>query len=92
MALIFSFQRRNYIKKEEMKKLEKLIPEEEVLDTSSPVLLLWHTPGHYQLIKWRPPQEQALPRHGPFSHSLSHPTYVPHTLVDARPPALIDLT
>ena len=65
-----------------------------MLDTSAPVILLWHTPGHYQLIKWRPhpPQEQSSPRHGPLSHHLSHPAYVPHMLVDARPPALIDLT
>ena len=66
----------------------------EVLDTSAQVILLRHTPGHYQLIKWRPhpPQEQTAPRPGPFGHRLSHPVYVPHTLVDARPPALIDLT
>ncbi len=68
-----------------------------VLDTTAPVILLWHTPGHYQLIKWCPPQGQSLPRPGPFSQRLSQPpgredTPVPHTLVDAKPPALIDLT
>ncbi len=67
------------------------------LDTSAPVILLWHTPGHYQLIRWSPPAGQPMPRPGPFGQSLSHPpgredTPVPHTLVDAKPPALIDPT
>ena len=71
-----------------------------VLDTSAPVILLWHTPGHYQLIRWSSPVGHPLPRPGPFGHSLSYPPGradaplppVPHTLVDVKPPALIDLT
>ena len=70
-----------------------------VLDTAAPVILLWYTPGHYQLIRWNPPAGQSMPRPGPFGQSLSHtpgprprPGPVPHTLVDARPPALVDLT
>ena len=68
-----------------------------VLDTAAPVILLWHTPGHYQLIRWNPPAGQSMPRPDPFGQSLSHhpggdDSPVPHTLVDARPPALLDLT
>ena len=69
------------------------------LDATAPVILLWYTPGHYQLIRWNPPAGQSMPRPGPFGQSLSHtpgprprPGPVPHTLVDARPPALVDLT
>ena len=67
-----------------------------VLDTAAPVILLWYTPGHYQLIRWYPPAGQAMPRPGPFGQSLAHPpggeeSPVPHTLVDARPPVLLDL-
>ena len=69
----------------------------EVLNTSAPVILLWHTPGPYQLIRWCPPEGQPMPRPGPFGLRLSQPpgredTPVPHTLIDAKPPALIDLT
>ena len=68
-----------------------------VLDTAAPVILLWHTPGHYQLIRWNPPAGQPPPRPGPFSQRLSHPpghagTTVAHTLIDVCPPVLIDLS
>ena len=67
-----------------------------LLFTAAPVILLWHTPGHYQLIRWNPPAGQDKPRPGPFGQSLAHPpggeeSPVPHTLVDARPPVLLDL-
>ena len=66
-----------------------------VLDTSSTVILLWHTPGHYQLIRWCPPGGQPMPRPGPFGQSLSHPpdseVGVTHFLVEVRPPALLDI-
>ena len=68
-----------------------------VLDTSAPVILLWHTPGHYQLIRWSPPAGHPQPRPGPFGQLLSHPpgqagTPVPHSLINVRPPVLIDLS
>jgi len=66
-----------------------------VLDTSSTVILLWHTPGHYQLIRWCPPVGQPMARPGPFGQSLSHPpgseVGVTHFLVEVRPPALLDI-
>ena len=68
-----------------------------VLDTTAPVILLWHTPGHYQLIRWNPPEGQTQPRPGPFGQRLRHPPGranfpVPHTRIDAKPSFLIDLT
>ena len=68
-----------------------------MLDTSAPVILLWHTPGHYQLIRWNPPAGIPPPRPGPFGERLSSPpdyedSPVAHTPVDVRPPVLIDLT
>ena len=67
-----------------------------VLDTSAPVILLWHTPGHYRLIRWCPPEEQPMPRPGPFGQRLSYPPGragfpVPAYFVDVKPPALVDL-
>ena len=67
-----------------------------VLDTSAPVILLWHTPDHYQLIRWDPPAGHPFPRHGPFCQRLAHPpghedAPVAHTLIDVRPPFFIDL-
>ena len=70
-----------------------------VLDTTAPVILLWYTLGHYQLIiiRWNPPEGQSQPRPGPFGKRLRHPPGlanfpVPHTRIDAKPPFLIDLT
>ena len=62
-----------------------------MLDTSAPVILLWHTPGHYQLIRWNPPAGIPPPRPGPFGERLSSPqdyedSPVAHTPVDVRPP------
>ena len=67
-----------------------------VLDTLAPVILLWHTPGHYQLIQWNPPAGQPRPRPGPFGERLDHPpghedAPVAHTLIVVRPPVFIDL-
>ena len=67
-----------------------------VLDTSAPVILLWHTPDHYQLIRWDPPAGHPTPRHGTFCQRLAHPpghedAPVAHTLIDVRPPFFIDL-
>ena len=35
------------------------------LDAKAPVILLWYTPGHYQLIRWNPPEGNHNPGRGP---------------------------
>ena len=68
-----------------------------VLDASAPVILLWYTPGHYQLIRWHPPEGGPPPLPRLFSTRLDHPPGrvsdpVAYALVHVRPPVLIDLT